>query len=126
MVFSGRAEMLAGTTADAFGLVHCRNLYSPVRAFIIHHENGTRRAVARTITATDTFGQDHTILFDEHGMADMNVCLFLTVDVPDGSSGADFAATCTFRTAVTALEGHDGLHEVHQVGGGTQYIIGTR
>ena len=58
-------------------------------------------------------------------MPDMDVSLFLSCDGLDGTSWTDLAASCTFGTAVAAFKRHDGLHEVHQVGGGTQHVVGA-
>jgi hypothetical protein len=68
---SGGAEVLAGTTADAFVFVHRRHFDGTVRSFIIHHLDGTRRAMALTIATTDAIGQNDAVFFYPYGMADM-------------------------------------------------------
>ena len=75
---SGRAEVLAGTAADAFVLVHGRHMYLAIWAFIVHHLDGTSGAVACAVAATDTVGQYDTVVFDPYGMTYMDVGLFLT------------------------------------------------
>ena len=109
---SGRAEVFAGTAADAFVLVHGRYLYLAVRAFVVHHLNGTCGAVARTVAATHTVGQYDAIIFNPNGMTHMDTSFFLTGNGLDGTSGADLAASRAFGTAIAALKRHRGLHEV--------------
>ena len=75
---SGRAEVLAGTAADAFVLVNGRHLYLAIWAFIVYHLDGTSGAMTCTVAATDAVGQYDTVVFDPYGMSDMDVGLFLT------------------------------------------------
>ena len=109
---SGRAEMFAGTAADAFVLVHGRHLYLAVWAFVVHHLNGTCGAVARTVAATHSIGQYDAIIFNPNGMTHMDAGLLFPCDRFDGTSGADLAAAGAFGTAIAALKRHRGLHEV--------------
>ena len=112
---SGRAEVLAGTAADAFVLVHGRHLHLAVRSFVVDHLNGTRRTVARAVAARHTVGQYHTVFLNPYSMSDMDVSLCLAGNGLDGTGGADLAATRAFGTAVAALKRHDGLHEVLEI-----------
>ena len=109
---SGRAEVFAGTAADAFVLVHGRHLYFPVWSFIVYHLDGTCRAVACAIAATHTIGQYDAIIFNPNGMTHMDTSFFLTGNGLDGTSGADLAASRAFGTAIAALKRHRRLHEV--------------
>ena len=68
---SGRAEVFAGTAADAFVLIHGRDLHRAVWAFIVDHRDGTRRALARAVAAADAVGEHHAVFLDPHGMAHM-------------------------------------------------------
>ena len=112
---SGRAEVLAGTAADAFVFVHGRHLHLAVRAFVVDHLNGSCRAVTSAVAARYAVGQYHTVFLNPYGMSDMDVGLCLSGNGLDGTSGADLAATRAFGTAVAALKRHDGLHEVLEV-----------
>ena len=123
---SGRAEVLAGTAADALVLVHGRYLHLAIRAFIVYHLDGTSGAMSCTVAAADAVGQHHAVLLDPNGMSDMDVGLFLTGDGLDGTGRADLAAAGAFGATVTALKRHHRLHEVHQIGGRTQDVIWTR
>ena len=122
---SGRAEVLAGAAADAFVFVHGRHLHRSVRTFVVYHLDGSRRAVTGAVAAADAVGKHYAVLLDPYGMTDMDAGLFLTCDGLDGTSGTDLAATRTFRVTIAALKRHRALHEMHQVGGGTQDIVGT-
>ena len=121
--WSGRAEVLAGTAADAFVLVNGRHLYLAIWAFIVYHLDGTSGAMTCTVAATDAVGQHHAVLLDPHGMTHMDAGFFLTGYGLDGTGRADLAAACAFGATVTALKRHHGLHEVHQIGGGTQHVV---
>ena len=54
--WTSRAEVLAGTTADTLVLVYRRHFHLAVRAFKIHHLDGSRRAVAGAVAAADFIG----------------------------------------------------------------------
>ena len=101
---SGRAEVLAGAAADAFVFVDGRHLYLAVRAFVIHHLDSSSGAVACAVAAADTVGQHHAIVLDPYGMSNMDVGLFLAGNGLDGTGRTNLAASCTFGTAVAALE----------------------
>ena len=122
----GRAEVLAGAAAYAFVLVHSRHLYLAIWAFVIHHLDSSSGAMAGAVAAADTVSQHHAVLFDPNGMSDMDVGLFLTGNGFDGTGRADLATACAFGATVTAFKRHHRLHEVHQIGGGTQDVIWTR
>ena len=110
---SGRAEVLAGTAADAFVLVHGRHLHLAVRAFVVHHLDGTSGAMTCTVAATDAVGEHYAIFLDPYGVTHVDVGLFLTGNGLDGTGGADLAATGAFGATVTTLKRHHRLHEVH-------------
>ena len=109
---SGRAEVLAGAAADAFVFVHGRHLHGAVRAFVVHHLNGTCGAVARTVAATHTVGQYDAIIFNPNGMTYMDASLLFPCNRFDGTGRADLAASCAFGATIAALKRHRGLHEV--------------
>ena len=101
---SGRAEVLAGTAADAFVLVHGRHLHLAVRSFIVYHLNGTSGAMTCAIAATDAVGQHHAVLLDPYGMTHMDAGLFLTGNRLDGTGRADLATTGAFGAAIATFE----------------------
>ena len=102
--WSGRAEVLAGTAADAFVFVDGRHLHLAVRAFVIHHLYGSCWAVACTVAAADAVGEHYAVVLDPYGMTHMDGGLFLAGNGLDGAGRADLAATCAFGTAVAALK----------------------
>ena len=120
---SGGAEVLAGTAADAAVFVHGGHFYRTIRSVVIHHLDGSRRAMALAVAARNTVAQRNAVLLDPYGVADVNHRLFLTREVLDGAGRANMAALHAFGTAVAALKRHGGLHEVLQVGGGPKDIV---
>ena len=109
---SGRAEVLAGTAADAFGRLDGGDHYGLTVMLVFHHLDSTGGAVAFAVAAADAVGEYHTVILDPNGMSDMDVGLFLACDGLDGTSRADLAATRAFGTAVAALKRHYRLHEM--------------
>ena len=109
---SGRAEVLAGTAADAFVLVHGRHLHLAVRTFVIHHLDSSSGAVACTVAAADAVGEHYAIFLDPYGMTHVDVSLFLTGNGLDGTGRADLAAAGAFGAAIAVLKRHRGLHEM--------------
>ena len=101
---SGRAEVLAGTAADAFVFIHGGHLYRTVWTFVVHHLNGSCGAVAGAVATADAVGQYHAVLLDPNSMADMDGRFFLTGNGLDGTGRAYLAATCAFGTAVATLK----------------------
>ena len=113
---SGRAEVLASTAADTFVFIHGRHLHRAIRAFVVYHLDGSRRAVAGAVAAADTIGQHHTVFLDPYGVTGMLHGLLFQRDRLDGTGRTDLTAPRTFGPTVAAFKRHDGLHEVHQVG----------
>ncbi len=109
---SGRAEVLAGTAADAFVLIHGRHLHLAVWSFIVYHLDGTCGAMTCAVAASDAVGQHNAIIFNPNGMTHMDAGLLFPCDRFDGTSGADLAAAGAFGTAIAAFKRHRGLHEV--------------
>ena len=118
---SGRAEVLAGTAADALALVYGRHLM----AIIVNHQDGFCRAVSGTVAARYAIGEHNTVFLDPHRMTSMDGSLFFSRNGLDGSRRADLTALCTFRAAIASFKRHHGLHEVLQIRGGAQDIVRT-
>ena len=123
--WSGRAEVLAGAAADAFVFVHGRHLHGAVLAFVVHHLDGSRGAVTCTVATRYTIGQYHAIVFNPYGMTYMDAGLLFPCDGFDGTGRADLATSRAFGATIAALKRHRGLHEAHQVSGGTQDVVRT-
>ena len=123
--WSGRAEVLAGAAADAFVFVHGRHLYRSVWTFVVYHLDGSCRAMAGAVATTDAVGEHYAIVFNPYGMTHMYAGLLFPCDGFDGTGRADLAATRAFGATVAALKRHRGLHEVHQVSGGTKDVVRT-
>ena len=90
-----------------------------------HHFDGSHRTVAGTVAALHIIGQYHTVLLDPYGMANLRGDFVFVLDRLDGTSRTDLRTAVAFGSAIAQLVTHDGLHQVHQVAGGTQHLIGT-
>ena len=110
--WSGRAEVLTGTAADAFILVHGRHLYSAAWTFVVYHLDGSSRAMTCAVATTDVVGQHNAIFLDPHGMTRMDTGLFLTRNGLDSTRRTYLAATRAFGATIAALKRHRGLLEV--------------
>ena len=119
-------DILTGATADTDVLVdsrhHGRLVIIRIRR---HHLNGSRRTVARTVAALHTIRQRHAVLLDPHGMANLNRRLLNIIERFDSTRRTDIGAARTLWTAIAALVRHRGLHQVHQVGRGTEHMVRT-
>ena len=122
---TGRAEVLAGTAADASSLVDGWNHGLGLVTIEGHHLNGTGRTVACTVTAVHTVRHADTVLPHPYGMADLYGGLVCQGDGFDGTSGADAGAAVALRAAEASLVAHGGLHEGLQVGAGMQHVVGA-
>ena len=121
-----RTQVLAGATAYAAGLVDGgdvgRRLVVGVGGY---HLDGTLRTVACTVAARHTVGERYAVLSYPYGMAYLRGGLHLDGNGLDGAGGTHLRAARTLRAAVAALVRHDRLHQVHQVVGGAQHLVGT-
>ena len=103
---ASRAEVLAGSAADALALVYGRDAYGTriVRVFA-YHLDGSGGAVTGAVAALF----DSAVVHDAEpgsdvGCADFPLGLFLRSDLENCASGADLRAFHAFGTAVTSLE----------------------
>ena len=115
--------MLAGTTADALVLVHGGHLHRAVRTGVVHHLDGSRRAMASAVAARNAVGQDDAVFFHPYGVTSMDGGLFLTGNRLDGTGWTNLAAPCAFGATIAALERHDGLHKMLKIRRRTQHIV---
>ena len=122
-----RAEILACSAADTLLFFDGRNPDGlAVFADLLDELDGSYRAVTGAVAALFDF----TVVDEaepglDSGRTDLLLCLLLGSDFQDGSGGADFRALDALGAAVTTLEGHLRLHQVHQVFGRPEYIVGA-
>ena len=128
------AEILTGSAANAAFFIDNGDLQTDVvstailklrEAFGVYHLYGSRRTMAGTIATDNTIGKDNTVVTYPNGMADLRGGFFLDGDRMNSSYRTDIGAGGTFGTTVATLVGRLGLHEVLQVGGGTEHVVGT-
>ena len=84
---------------------------SPVCRCVFHHLNGVRRTMAGTSTTMIAARHGDAVLLDPHGVTDMNEGLIFLSDCLNSACRTNLRTMRTLRSAVTALEGHLGLHE---------------
>ena len=120
-------EILAGAAADAFLFFHGWNPDGlPVFSFFLYHLDSSNGAVACAVAALF----DLPIVDEAEprlylGRSDFPLCLLLRGDLQDCPGRTDLGAFHTLRTAVTAFIGHLRLHQVLEVLGGPEDIVGT-
>ena len=64
-------------------------------------------------------------LLDEYGMTNLCRCFQLMSQGLDGTSGANFRTCVALRTTIAAFVRHRRHQQVHEVGRGTQHLVGT-
>ena len=119
-----RTDILTGTAADAHILIDYGNLQ---RLLIIrigrYHLDGTSRTVTSTVAARHTVGERNTVLLDPDGMANLNRGFLHLVEWLNRSGRAHIRTARALRTTIATLVRHRGLHQVHQVGRGTEHMV---
>lgn len=121
---SGGTYIFALAAADAAFVVNSRHEdCSSVSRSVFNHLNGIRRTMAGTSSAMIAVSHRDTVLLDPHGVTDMNEGFIFLSNSLNGACRANLRATCTLRTAVTALEGHLGLHQSQRIGRRTQHAV---
>lgn len=122
----GRTEILTGSAADAAAFVDSGHVGRLIVVGIAgNHLDSSNRTVTGTVTALNTVAQGNAVLFNPNGMSNLGRCLILMAQGLDGSSWADLRTAIAFRPAVTYLVAHRGQHQVHEVGGRTQHLVGA-
>ena len=106
-----RAEVLAGTAADAFVFIDGGYLDGLAVVFVVHHLDGAGGAVAGAVAAADAVGEYHAVVFHPYGMTNMDGGLLFLGDRFDGTCGTCLATADAFGTAIAHLERHRRLHE---------------
>ena len=118
------AEELAGAAAQAFVGVH-RGTQQGGAAIHCHHRDGLCGAVPRTVAAADAVAPGQAVVLHHHGIANVDVGLFLARDGANGASRAHLAAARALRTAEAPFERHLGLQQAFQFSAGAQDTVGT-
>ena len=119
-----RAKVLTSAATDATLGVDNRNLQRfRVALLRRNHLYGSRRAMARTVTALHAVGQGDTVILYPYRMPDLDRRLLRQAYRTDGSCRADLAALRTFRTAIAPFIRHLRLHQLHQIAGRAQHLI---
>ena len=115
---SGGAEILALAAPDTFSVIHAE--------CSLCHIDGLYRTMSCAETAGLVCSGQQAVLLYPLGVTDTDGGLLLFGDSFDCPRRAHFAAVCTLRTTVAALETHLGLHQSHRIGRWAQHVIRAR
>ena len=118
-----RTNVFAVSASDAFLSIYGGYLMFGISRF--YHDDSAGRAVALAVAATDAIAQHHAVVFDPHGMTNLNSGFVSRLVEMDSASGTHISAGMAGGRAVTEVERHLGLHE----GGGahrrTEHVLRT-
>ena len=113
---SGRAEVFALAAAYTALVVNSRHEdCSSVCRCVFHHLDGVRGTVAGTRTTMVAARHRDAVLLDPHCVTDMNEGLVFLSDSLNSACRTHLRTMRALRSAVTALEGHLGLHEPERI-----------
>ena len=118
-----RTNVFAVSASDAFLSIYGGYLMFGISRF--YHDDSAGRAVALAVAATDAIAQHHAVVFDPHGMTNLNSGFVSRLVEMDSACGTHIGASMAGGRAVTEVERHLGLHE----GGGahrrTEHVLRT-
>ena len=118
-----RTNVFAVSASDAFLSIYGGYLMFGISRF--YHDDSAGRAVALAVAAADAIAQHHAVVFDPHGMTNLNSGFVSRLVAMDSASGTHIGASMAGGRAVTEVERHLGLHE----GGGahrrTEHVLRT-
>ena len=118
-----RTNVFAVSASDAFLSIYGGSLMFGISRF--YHDDSAGRAVTLAVAATDAIAQHHAVVFDPHGMTNLNSGFVSRLVEMDSASGTHIGASMAGGRAVTEVERHLGLHE----GGGahrrTEHVLRT-
>ena len=118
-----RTNVFAVSASDAFLSIYGGYLMFGISRF--YHDDSAGRAVALAVAAADAIAQHHAVVFDPHGMTNLNSGFVSRLVEMDSACGTHIGASMAGGRAVTEVERHLGLHE----GGGahrrTEHVLRT-
>lgn len=116
------AEMLASTAADTLLLVDSHHVVAG--AGIFDNGDGTSRTMARAGSAANALGEKAIVRHCD-GVTYRDGALLRSVNLFDGTGGANLAAAGAIGAAEAFVEDHLGLHHGAEFGGRTKYFLGA-
>ena len=116
-------DVFAVSASDAFLGIYGGYLMFGISRF--YHDDSAGRAVALAVAATDAIAQHHAVVFDPHGMTNLNSGFVSRLVEMDSACGTHIGASMAGGRAVTEVERHLGLHEGGSAHRRTEHVLRT-
>ena len=116
-------DVFAVSASDAFLGVDGRQFMRSISRF--YHDDSAGRAVALAVAAADAIAQHHAVVFDPHGMTNLNSGFVSRLVEMDSACGTHIGASMAGGRAVTEVERHLGLHESGGAHRRTEHVLRT-
>ena len=116
-------DVFAVSASDAFLGVDSRHFMRSISRF--YHDDSAGRAVALAVAAADAIAQHHAVVFDPHGMTNLNSRFICRLVEMDSASGTHIGAGVASGRAVTELERHLWLHKGSGIHGRAEHMLWT-
>ena len=118
-----RTNVFAVSASDAFLSIYGGYLMFGISRF--YHDDSAGRAVALAVAAADAIAQHHAVVFDPHGMTNLNSGFVSRLVEMDSASGTHIGAGVASGRAVTEVKCHLRLHESGSIHGRTKHLLRT-
>ena len=118
-----RTNVFAVSASDAFLSIYGGYLMFGISRF--YHDDSAGRAMPLAIAATDAIAQHHAVVFDPHGMTNLNSGFVSRLVEMDSASGTHIGAGVASGRAVTEVKCHLRLHESGSIHGRTKHLLRT-
>ena len=116
-------DVFAVSASDAFLGVDGRHFMRSISRF--YHDDSAGRAVTLAVAATDAIAQHHAVVFDPHGMTNLNSGFVSRLVEMDSARGTHIGASMAGGRAVTEVERHLGLHKGGSAHRRTEHVLRT-
>ena len=116
-------DVFAVSASDAFLSIYGGYLMFGISRF--YHDDSAGRAVALAVAAADAIAQHHAVVFDPHGMTNLNSGFVSRLVEMDSACGTHIGASMAGGRAVTEVERHLGLHKGGSAHRRTEHVLRT-
>ena len=116
-------DVFAVSASDAFLGIYGGYLMFGISRF--YHDDSAGRAVALAVAAADAIAQHHAVVFDPHGMTNLDSSFVSRLVEMDSASGTHIGAGVASGRAVTEVKCHLRLHESGSIHGRTKHLLRT-
>ena len=116
-------DVFAVSASDAFLGVDSRHFMRSISRF--YHDDSAGRAVTPAVAAADAIAQHDAVVFDPHGMTNLDSSFVSRLVEMDSASGTHISAGMAGGRAVTEVERHLGLHKGSGIHGRAEHVLRT-